>query len=474
MKKESTTQGQAVSFTASEKEHCQIEYLVKAETSLVKEARKEAIKRLSKDISLPGFRKGKAPGSLVEKKFPKELEDQWKKTLADMAFKLCQAQEGAKALAHDSQISFDLETISENEQAELRFIFETTPTVPEIDASTIELVKVPSITIGTKEVTQTVEDLKQYFITHSDIKDRPIAEGDIAVVNVDVIENDPPERALSDARFEVKKEKMAKWMFELLVGMSTGEVKEGVSIVDEEASESEKKAMPPRKVRVTLVSIQAAILPELDDSFASKLGCKNVEEMENNLTKLLQKQADERAQDEYRKQINDYILENVKFDLPKSMVSKEVQFRVKQLMEDPTQKKRLSSMSTDERKKAIGEIEEHGEKAIRLFFISQKIILDQKIKVSPDELKATPSNALEALFMPNPHQGGNKQEESIAMSKLLLKKAEDYLIEHAKIVEGKKKATPKSSSEPEAKAAPKKKKAAPKKKAAAPKEKKSD
>lgn len=474
MKEEQTTHETGVTFTASEKEHCQIEYNVTADPKLVKQAKQEAIKKLAKEVSLPGFRKGKAPTNLIAKKFPSQLEEQWKKSLADIAFRLCQGQEGAKMLAHDTQISFDLDEIKEDSPAKLRFTFETTPTVPTIDASKIELVQEPQVTVGKKEVDQTIADLKQYFVSYNDIKDRGVEEGDTVSVDVDVIENDPPERALSAARFEVKKEKMAKWMFELLVGMKTGEEKEGVSVVDEEASDSEKEEMPPKKVRVKLLSVQAKIEPEVNDEFATKLGCKTVSEMETNLKNLLQKQADERAQEAYRKQINEYIFEHVKFDLPKSMVTREVQFRVKQLMDDPHQKKRLSTMSADERKKTLGEVEEQGEKAIRLFFASQKVILDQKIQVSPEELKAQPSNALEALFMPAPYQGSTKQEESVAMSKLLLKKAEDYLIANAKFIE-KKASKPAANEKKEAKpAAAKKKKAAPKKKTAGAKAKKDD
>lgn len=453
--------GSGVEFSITEKEHCLVEYQVKADKSLVKQARQEAVKQLAKSVSLPGFRKGKAPASLIEKKFSDELIEQWKKSLADIAFKKCQESKEAKALYHDTQITFDMETIAENEDGNLRFVFETLPQVPQIDTSSLELVKVSEKKIGEKEVNQTIEDLRQYFVSHSDV-DRGVQEGDVITINVDIIENDPEERALSDARFEVKKEKMASWMFELIIGMKKGESKEGVSQVDEGASDAEKKAMPPKKVRVQLVAVQAANLPQLDDSFAQKLGCKTMDELRENLTKLLQKQTDERIQDEYRKQINDQVLEHFKFDLPKSMVSKEVQFRVKQLMQDPHQKKRLSEMSADERKKTVAEVEEHGEKAIRLFFISQKIIQDQKIKVSPAELQVQPSTPLEALFTPNPYQSGSvqenaKQQESVAMSKLLLKKAEDYLISNTKIVEGKEKAAPKKeSSAAKKKAAPKK------------------
>ncbi|PCI77495.1 trigger factor [Candidatus Aerophobetes bacterium] len=445
MKKESPIQGTGVKFTVNEKEHCQVEYQVKADVSLIKKAKQDAIKVLAKSISLPGFRKGKAPATLIEKKFASELVDQWKKSLADSAFQLCQTEPKAKALYHDTQISFDLDSISEDKEAEIRFVFETLPTVPKLDTSAIELVKVPGHTVGEASVNATIEDLRQYFVTHQDIEGRGVEPGDMVTINVDILENEPAERALSDARFEVKQEKMALWMFDLIVGMKKGESKEGISRVDKDASEAEKKSMPPKKVKVSLLSVQQANLPELNDTFAEKLGCKTMKEMKTNLTNLLQKQADEKVQDEYRKQINDQVLEHFKFDLPKSMVAKEVQFRIKQLMEDTHQKKRLSAMKADERKKTIGEVEEQGEKAIRLFFISQKIIQEQKIKVSPSGLQINPSSPLEALFAPNPYQSGSvkenaKQQESIAMSKLLLKKAEDFLIENAKFVEKKKSA----------------------------------
>ena len=83
-----------------------------------------------------------------------------------------------------------------------------------------------------------------------------LVKEDYVVVDVDVIEKDSPEKALTNARFQVTKEKMADWMYQLVMGMKVGDVKEGVSQPDKNATQKEKDATPPKKVSLLLRSIE--------------------------------------------------------------------------------------------------------------------------------------------------------------------------------------------------------------------------
>lgn len=459
----------AVTFTVERQPECMVECKVKASTEVVKKAHKSAIRSVSKEVSLPGFRKGRAPDHLIIKKFAEPLKERWQKSIADEAFRECQKLAHIPLLSNDAQINFNVEKYSMEDGAELTYSFETEPIIPEVNLSNIELEEVKRETIDGKKLEETFHDIQMFFAEWEKIPETPAKEGDYAVIDVDIIEKEPPQKALTNARFELNKEKMAKWMYDLIIGMKVGVSKEGVSEPDKEASQEEKESTPPRKIRLTLKSLEKPKLPPVDDALAQKMGAKNAKEMRENLEKLLNKQADEHVQKAYREQINAYLLKNYEFELPKTLLQKETQFRIKQLVADPDFQRKLMGMNEEKRKEIVKEIEQQGAQAVRLFYLSRKIIQEQKIPISPHEVHQEVRTPLEAMFSDQTDLYDAKEESqeqrAIAMSRLVLSKTEDFLISKAKIVPPK--AKKKEETPPEEKA---EKKVAPKK--TTPKEKK--
>lgn len=462
-----------VTFTIERKPECMVEYKVKTSADVVKKARREAVKSVSKEVSLPGFRKGRAPDHLIVKKFEEPVNERWQKAIADEAFRECQKLAHTPLLSNDAKINFNIDKHSVEEGAEMTYTFETEPVVPDIDLSKVEVEEVKRDKIDEKQLEKTLNDIQSYFVEWEKISDREAKEGDYVVIDVDIIDEDPPQKALTNARFEVKKEKMAQWMYKMVTGMKIGDSKEGLSKPDEDAPKSDKENMPPKNVRLILRSIESAKYPPIDDALAQKMGAKDVKEMKENLEKLLNKQADEAVQKEYREQMSTYLLENYKFELPKTLLQKETQFRIKQLVQDPEFQKKLMGMKEGERKAAIQDIEIQGEKAVRLFYISRKIIQDNNISITPSEVHQEVKTPLEAMFSDQSDlysaQEQSQEQKAIATSRLILSKAEDFLISKAKVVPPKPKkkaAAPKKTTEKKTEDKKPAKKAAPKKTAA--------
>lgn len=459
-----------VTFTLERQPGCKVEYKVKASPEVVKKARQEAVKSVSKEVSLPGFRKGRAPSHLILKKFEGPVNEQWDKAIADEVFRECQKLAHTSLLSSDAQISFNIQERSIEEGAQMTYTFESEPLVPDISLDDLELEEVKRETIDEKVIEENIKDIQSYFVTWEKVEGRGVKEDDHVVIDVDIIEETPPQKALTNARFEVKKGKMARWMHTLLIGMNPGEAKEGISKPDEDATDQDKESMPPKKVRLTLQSIETAIYPPLDDPLAQKMGAKNAEELRKNLEKLLNKRADDHVQKEYREQMSSYLLEKYPFELPQTLLQKETQFRIKQLVQDPSFQQKLMGMSGEERKETIKDIEVQGEKAVRLFYISRKIIQDNNIHISPSEVQKNINTPLDAMFSDHSDlysaKEHSQEQRAIATSRLILTKAEDFLISKAKVVPPKPKkkpATPKKTEEDKKEAPKKEKEGAPKK-----------
>ena len=67
------------------------------------------------------------------------------------------------------------------------------------------------------------------------------------MIDLDTFEGDTAKRVFDEVRFEVKPERMALWMRNLVLNAKEGDVLEGLSEPDDTATEAEKKEFLPRK-----------------------------------------------------------------------------------------------------------------------------------------------------------------------------------------------------------------------------------
>ncbi len=274
----------------------------------------------------------------------------------------------------------------------------------------------------------------KFFYAKFESVERPIKENDYIILDLESIDTDPPQKVFTDTRFEVSKKGMANWMKELVIGAKVSDVLEGISKPDDDAKEDEKKKFEPKKVRVTIKTIEEATLPKLDDEFAKKLGSPSVEEMEKSIKKMLEKQAEDNYEKEKRAVIDNFLLKTYSFDLPKTLLQTEVQSRKHAYLSNPQYKDGFEKMSDVEKKKFDLELEEHASNAIKMFYLSKKIVDDNKIKISNEDIQ---KEALDILFQ---RSGGTKLPDpknipkdtyALALSKLVLSKAQDYILEHS-------------------------------------------
>lgn len=420
---------EVLKINTHEKGSCRVELEVKVGAPMIKEARKRAIKSIGKEITLPGFRKGKAPDETILKKFPAEIEKQMQKELADMAFLAAQKTAQIPVLNNNSPISFEMKKISDQE-ADLLFSFETEPKIPTVDASNFAPKAVERAEVAEKQIDEAVRQMLFFYAQWEPVTDRPIEDGDYIMIDLDTIEGENTQRVFHHIRFEVSKERMANWMKKLVEGAKAGDVLEGISEPDETATEAEKAEFKPKNVRVAILKVERAILPELNEEFAKKVGAADIPHMRQSIADLLNKQADEKVQNQLREQVNEYLIQNYQFDLPQSLIDTERKHRLNQIIHDPNFKNQWDKMSQEERKSLEEKVSAESTQAVRLFYLSRGIVQKEKIPVSHQEVQR------EAIHIFQSHGGKNvdqmpKEVYALALSKVILAKAQDHMLKKA-------------------------------------------
>jgi len=427
-------QNERVSVAVHRRPACRIEFEVEVSPALVQTAYEKAIKSISKEATVAGFRKGKAPAELIAKNYPQQLDKSWQEAISDAAFREAEKLAHIPVLNGELKISYSMKSHSLEGGAKVSLNFETEPSVPQIDPKQISLKNVDRPAVNDDKIDETIRQVQLFFAEWKPITHRPIQENDFALLDVDVVEEDPPKKLFAGVRFEVTDRAMAKWMKDLVTGRRAGDTLEGVSVPDEDASAADKAELKPKKVRVVIHTVEEATVPPIDDTFAQRLGAPSFEAMRANVAALLNKQADDHVQEKLREQVSDALLVQFPFDIPVSLIDRETRFRMHQLLQDAEYLKFWNQMTSEARKRTVGSVAEQSEKAVRMFYICRKILADAGIRVSPSDLPK-PSDAPLDMLLDN-RRDYNPQENSEvhqaeAFSRLLLEKAEDYIIQNA-------------------------------------------
>jgi trigger factor len=425
-------QNENIRFTIHRKPACIVEFDIEALEPLVKGAHKKATRTISKEVTLPGFRKGKAPEEIVLKNFAKEIDGEWQQEIANACLQECRKLAKVSILHRDPKMTYKLKSHSSS-GALLTLSLETEPQVPHVDPKQFQLKPVKRPEVSEEKVDETIRQTQLFFANWQLIHDRQVQEGDFVLLDVDLIEDHPSTPLFSHTRFEVTEKSMAKWMYDLVIGKKMGELVEGISVPDEDASKEDKEELKPKKVRLTIKSIEVATLPALSDEFAQKLGASSLEDMKLKITDLLNKQADAHVQEAQRGQVNELLLTHYPFDLPVTLIEKETQFRFRQLLQDADFQKYWENLNSEDRKKTIQTIYQQSDKAVRMFYLCRQIVADANIHISATDVPPPASSSLELLLNPQKvfhHQRNPEIEHAEAFARLVLEKAEDYIIKN--------------------------------------------
>lgn len=221
-------------------------------------------------------------------------------------------------------------------------------------------------------------------------------------------------------------------MQKLVIGKSQGETAEGTSEPNEDESEEVKKEFKKKKVRIHIKTIEEPVLPALDDQFAARLGVESSAEMKKRIKALLVKQEKDRVVAEKRASISNQMHQLYHFEIPASILEQEANHRMTSLLKQPGMTKKWNDEFTPEQKEQKkNEIKEDSEKAIRLFYVCRKIIHEQKLSVSEDELAPSFDTMLDMMFADPARvnfRNQSKQQQALEYSKFMMAKAQDYII----------------------------------------------
>lgn len=430
-KQDTQISAEGFSFSVQQLSNCEVQYTANVQNDLVSRAREKAAKKLGRSLKVPGFRVGKAPLEVIEKSHHKQLESAWKEELAHIVYQQCAYMTNIPLAKQGARISFEVENMT-NHSVTLVIRFDTLPKPPSIDPSQVKLHKEQVDEISKENIEETIRQVQFFFAEWTSVKDRPIKSGDYAILNIILTEKNPPKTLFKNTRFEITPNSTAEWLFDLIIGKHIGDVVEGISRVDQNLPEKEKGNFVPQKVSVEVVEIQVTELPPLTQDLLKKLGVSSENELFQRVKDILEGQRKKYIQKKMREQVLKHLLK-IDFDIPATLVSEEFYMRRSNMLSSPEFLQAWQTWDQEKKKNFEEDMWKDSVTAIRIFCLCQKIAVDQNLSVTKeDREKKENMDFLTSLLAPEESQ---EEAENARFSRLLLEKTQDWIIDHAVIID---------------------------------------
>ncbi len=277
--------------------------------------RHSAAKRLAQKVRLPGFRKGKVPAQVLEKKFGGAVEQEMLENVMGAAYREVIQREGLQPISQAA-----IENVDYQPGQDLKFDvhFEVRPEI-ELNRLGGFHVRRPPTDVGDEAVDRVIQRLLEEHATWHPIEPgQAIVNGDQAVVEITSMEG---QSANQSRRYQVflGQEQVRPEIEESIRTLAPGE--EGEFTVDLPEGE-EGTTLKPSRIRIKLVEAKRPTYPELTDEFAQGLGAfDSVATLRERVREDLQKEAASEAERAIRHDLISQIVDANPFDVPDSMVN---------------------------------------------------------------------------------------------------------------------------------------------------------
>ena len=342
-------------------------------------------------ISVPGFRKGKAPRKMIEQLYGSQIffEDAANEIIPDAYADA--AKESGLDIVSQPKVSI------EQLEAGKPFIFAAEVAVrPEVELGEYKGVEV---TKADAEVTDAdvEEELKKVQDQNSrtvSVEDRAVKDGDMTVIDFEgFIDGEAFEGGKGENYpLTIGSHSFIDTFEEQMIGMNIGEEKE-LNVTFPEDYHAENLKGKPATFKVTVKEIKEKQLPELDDDFAQDVSdFDTLAEYKDDLKKKIAERKESEAKAKKESEAIEKVVEAAKMDIPQAMIDTQVN----RMLEDFAMRLQQQGLSVEQyfqytgmtADKIMEEMKAEAVKRIKNSLVLEAVAKAENIEVSEEEFEA--------------------------------------------------------------------------------------
>ncbi|MBO1002627.1 trigger factor [Pseudogracilibacillus auburnensis] len=399
----------------------------------------KAFKKVVKDVSLPGFRKGRIPRPIFEKRFGVE-------SLYQDAVDIILPKAYGEAIDQTEifpvdQPNIDIEEIERGK--DLVFTCEVT-VKPEVKLGEYKGLEVEeeSVEVTDEDVENELKALQESQAELVLKEEGSIEEGNTVVIDFEgFLEDEAFEGGKGENHpLEIGSGQFIPGFEEQLIGKEAGEEPE-ISVTFPADYHAEDLAGKEALFKVKIHEVKEKELPELDDEFAKDVDedVETLEELKAKKKEELQKEKEQTAENNKREQLIEQVTDKAEVDIPEAMIDTELD----QMMKEFEQRLQMQGMNLENYFQFSGQSEDElkeqmkndAEKRVKTNLTLEAILDAEEIEVSEEDIDAELTE-MAKLYKLEKDQivgmlGGNSD---VLKEDLKIKKAINYIVEQSKAV----------------------------------------
>jgi trigger factor len=380
---------------------------VEVDPQRVTQAREELVAEFGRSVRVAGFRQGKAPRSIVEKRFSKQIREELEGKLLRETTRDAIRDQNLKVL----QIS-GIEDVKLGDDNQLSFTA-TVVTQPQFELPNYKglAIEAASTEVSDADVDEAINNLREQAADFSDVPSRPAEMEDYVVVDYSgTIEGKPVHEvfpkagktltANEDFWIKMTPEAFFPGYCAQLVGAAPGEAREFEVTVPEDFP---VEGMPGKQIlyKVTLKAIKTKQLPELNDEFAnSMLKGKALEELRQMAREEIGRQKESQAEIGKRKQVMQQLLQAVECELPSSILRSETQRLISELVAENRARGVEDEVLKGSERELVGAAAQGAREKVKGSFILLRIAEAEALRVGQDEIFGRVAGMAQRYEMP--------------------------------------------------------------------------
>jgi len=342
---------------------------------------------------IPGYRPGRAPRTVIEKRFRKEIQDELTKKLVSKSYHEAIEQEQLRVVS-----LANIEDVQVGEDKSMRFRA-TVVTAPEFELPEYKNIPVqlPETKVSESEVDVAIERLRDQSADFVDVPDRALQMGDFAVIDFEGFSNGKPISEIAPQASKNLHGGKKFWLHlapdnflpkfcEQMLGQKPSETR---TVTVDFAVDFPVKELIGKQANynVTVREIKQKVLPALDDAFAAKLiPEKTLADLRQIIEHDLAHEKEHERERAKEGQVVKYLHERIQFELPPALLKSETRRILADLVQRNRERGVPDEMLKDKEKELIETAAGLAAHRLKTNFILHRIAERENIKVSRDDI----------------------------------------------------------------------------------------